>query len=67
MKISSGINTAEEEPLLHKLVVVGDCNVGKSCMLERFMYDTFDPHFAPTNSIDYLARRFVVDIIDEEN
>ena len=35
-----------------KLVIIGDTNVGKSCMLKRFTYDDFSKETHPTIGID---------------
>ena len=30
-------------PQTFKVVVVGDCNVGKTCLFKRYVEDTYDP------------------------
>ncbi|XP_063244228.1 uncharacterized protein LOC134543251 [Bacillus rossius redtenbacheri] len=40
----------------HKVVLLGDSGVGKTCLLTRFMYDTFDETHHPTVGIDFVSR-----------
>eukprot|EP00055_Hartaetosiga_balthica_P000571 m.136937 g.136937 ORF g.136937 m.136937 type:complete len:198 (-) comp11076_c0_seq1:81-674(-) len=36
-----------------KLLIIGDSNCGKSCLLIRFTNDTFDEHMSPTIGVDF--------------
>jgi len=45
-----------------KLVFLGDQSVGKTSIITRFMYDTFDSTYQPTIGIDFLSKT-----IDLEN
>ncbi|XP_065919136.1 ras-related protein ORAB-1-like isoform X2 [Dysidea avara] len=36
-----------------KVVVIGDARVGKSCLLQRFMNDTYDDNYTFTIGVDY--------------
>ena len=32
-----------------KLVLVGDAGVGKSCMIDNYLHNTFSENYEPTN------------------
>ncbi len=40
----------------YKLVFLGDQGVGKTSMITRFMYDTFDNAYQATIGIDFLSK-----------
>ena len=40
----------------YKLVFLGDIYVGKTCIINRFMYETFDHAYQPTIGIDFLSK-----------
>ncbi len=40
----------------YKLVFLGDQGVGKTCIITRFMYDTFDRNYQATIGIDFLCK-----------
>ncbi|EGR28462.1 Ras family protein, putative [Ichthyophthirius multifiliis] len=40
----------------HKIIFLGDQQVGKSCIIERFMYDVFDEKSHSTVGVDFLAK-----------
>jgi len=40
----------------HKLVFLGDQSVGKTSIITRFMYDTFDKQYQATIGIDFLSK-----------
>ena len=40
----------------YKLVFLGDQGVGKTSIITRFMYDTFDPNYQATIGIDFLSK-----------
>ena len=40
----------------HKLVFLGDQSVGKTSIITRFMYDTFDQAYQATIGIDFLSK-----------
>lgn len=40
----------------YKIVFLGDQGVGKTSLITRFMYDTFDSHYAATIGIDFLSK-----------
>ena len=42
----------------YKLVFLGDQGVGKTCIITRFMYDTFDRNYQATIGIDFLCKTF---------
>ncbi|PVH13538.1 uncharacterized protein CXQ87_001644 [Candidozyma duobushaemuli] len=40
----------------YKIVFLGDQSVGKTSLITRFMYDTFDEQYAATIGIDFLSK-----------
>lgn len=40
----------------YKIVFLGDQGVGKTSLITRFMYDTFDEQYAATIGIDFLSK-----------
>ena len=40
----------------YKLVVCGDVHVGKTSIITRFIYDTFDKQYQATIGIDFLCK-----------
>ena len=40
----------------YKIVVLGDINVGKTSILSRFRYGSFDPAYMPTLGIDFFTK-----------
>jgi len=40
----------------YKLVFLGDQSVGKTSIITRFMYDTFDTRYQATIGIDFLSK-----------
>eukprot|EP00826_Nyctotherus_ovalis_P055101 TRINITY_DN7295_c0_g1_i9.p2 TRINITY_DN7295_c0_g1~~TRINITY_DN7295_c0_g1_i9.p2 ORF type:complete len:218 (-),score=83.25 TRINITY_DN7295_c0_g1_i9:79-732(-) len=45
----------------YKIVLVGDAFVGKTCLINRFIYDTFDMSYQVTVGIDFLSKTLYVD------
>ena len=45
----------------YKIVFLGDQGVGKTSLITRFMYDTFDSHYAATIGIDFLSKTMYLD------
>jgi len=45
----------------YKLVFLGDQSVGKTSIITRFMYDTFDSTYQPTIGIDFLSKTMYLD------
>ncbi|CAM41428.1 small GTP binding protein rab6-like protein, partial [Leishmania braziliensis MHOM/BR/75/M2904] len=54
-KVSS-VSASSSSMLKHKLVLLGDQSVGKTSILTRFMYDTFDQQYQPTIGIDFFSK-----------
>lgn len=53
----SGVSVPQIAPLAkYKLVFLGDQGVGKTSMITRFMYDTFDNAYQATIGIDFLSK-----------
>ena len=40
----------------YKIVVIGDINVGKTSILSRFRYGSFEPSYLPTLGIDFFSK-----------
>merc|ERR1740133_195247 len=48
---------AQMPPLAkYKLVFLGDQGVGKTCIINRFVYDSFDKNYQATIGIDFLSK-----------
>lgn len=45
----------------YKIVFLGDQSVGKTLLITRFMYDTFDEQYAATIGIDFLSKTMYLD------
>lgn len=45
----------------HKIVFLGDQGVGKTSLITRFIYDTFNTHYAATVGIDFLSKTMYLD------
>ncbi|KUF94165.1 Vacuolar protein sorting-associated protein 13C [Phytophthora nicotianae] len=53
----ANVNVPQIAPLAkYKLVFLGDQGVGKTSMITRFMYDTFDNAYQATIGIDFLSK-----------
>ncbi|XP_065348851.1 ras-related protein Rab-18-B-like [Cloeon dipterum] len=52
----------QDQPITSlKILVIGESNVGKSSLMNRFIDDTFDPNMANTIGVDYRSRVVNVD------
>ena len=45
----------------YKLIFLGDQSVGKSCILNRFMNDTFSEDYQATIGLDFQSKNFQID------
>lgn len=55
--VPSAHHNAAAHPIVkHKLVFLGDQSVGKTSIITRFMYDTFDKQYQATIGIDFLSK-----------
>lgn len=55
--VANAVNVPQIAPLAkYKLVFLGDQGVGKTSMITRFMYDTFDNAYQATIGIDFLSK-----------
>lgn len=45
----------------YKIVFLGDLSVGKTSIINQFMYGTFDPAHQPTIGIDFLSKTMYLD------
>jgi Ras-related protein Rab-6A len=58
-KVSENVPATSAAPppvVKHKLVFLGDQSVGKTSIITRFMYDTFDRQYQATIGIDFLSK-----------
>jgi small GTP-binding protein len=51
---------SEPEPLAHKIVIVGDSDVGKTSIIRVFDEQTFNPSVSPTVGASFLSKTVVV-------
>jgi Ras-related protein Rab-6A len=57
MQPGSGLNSMQK----FKIVFLGDMSVGKTSVINQFMYGTFDPSHQPTIGIDFLSKTMYLD------
>ena len=43
----------------YKIVIIGDINVGKTSILSRFRYGSFEQEYMPTLDIDFFTKNFI--------
>lgn len=53
--------SSTSSPSKYKVVFLGDQSVGKTSIILRFMYDSFDPNYQATIGIDFLSKTMYVD------
>ena len=56
-----GEEQEEEEEEVFKIIVIGDTNVGKSCLAHRFCKGTFPERTEATIGVDFWERRLTLD------
>ena len=56
--LQSGITSQVKK---YKIVFLGDLSVGKTSIINQFMYGTFDPVHQPTIGIDFLSKTMYLD------
>lgn len=49
----------KQNPIL-KVVILGDSNVGKSCLMNRFVSNTFNDHTLHTLGVEFLQKELDV-------
>ncbi len=42
----------------YKIILLGDYSTGKTCILNRFMYDSYSEDYRTTVGIDFLSKTF---------
>lgn len=47
-----------------KIIVVGECGVGKSCLARRFVDNEFTENYTTTIGVDYYKKDIIVDDVD---
>ena len=58
--VDQGINPISTQAK-HKLVFLGDIYVGKTSIINRFMYESFDTNYQATIGIDFLSKTLYLD------
>ena len=53
--------TIEQEEIKYKLIVIGDENVGKTSILNRFKNNLFSPEYEPTVGLDFQSIPILID------
>lgn len=51
----------EQPPQLFKLIIIGDTNVGKTCILKKYVNDQFDENNSSTIGVEFLLKDVVID------
>ena len=49
------------EPTLIKIVIVGDAQVGKTSLLQRYVNDIFPEEYLPTIGVDFMIKTLSLD------
>lgn len=55
------INNEEQFDFLFKLVLIGDCGTGKTCVVQRFKTGNFIESHGNTIGVDFSLKTVVVD------
>jgi len=59
---SSLVNNGEDSfDFLFKIVLIGDCGVGKTCVVQRFKSGTFIERHGNTIGVDFSMKTVIVD------
>ena len=53
--------TIEQEEIKYKLIVIGDENVGKTSIINRFKNNLFSPEYEPTVGLDFQSIPILID------
>jgi small GTP-binding protein len=53
IKIIENANNSKLDYLFSKILVVGDCKVGKSSLIKRITSNKFDPNYKPTKGYEF--------------
>lgn len=53
--------TEEEEGKAIKIILLGDCGVGKTCIISRYMKDEFNEQTLSTNGASYAMKSLAID------
>ena len=49
------------QQVVHKIVFVGDCSVGKTAIINQYIYSSSSPDYKPTIGIDFFSKNLNVD------
>lgn len=55
------IPSDEAFDFLFKIVLIGDCDTGKTCVVQRFKSGVFVQHFGSTIGVDFSMKTVIVD------
>ena len=55
------VKTIEQEEIKYKLIVIGDENVGKTSIINRFKNNQFSPEYEPTVGLDFQSIPILID------
>ena len=55
------VTTIEQEEIKYKLIVIGDENVGKTSIINRFKNNQFSPEYEPTVGLDFQSIPILID------
>lgn len=51
----------ESQELTFKIIIVGTSNVGKSCLLMRYVNDQYTPQHYPTIGMEFFSKKLEID------
>ena len=59
--VSQNINNDENFDFLFKIVVIGDCGVGKTCVVQRFKTGNYVERHGNTIGVDFSMKTLNID------
>lgn len=60
-RLPNSANSDESFDCLFKIVVVGDCGIGKTSLVQRFKSGTFTERYTNTIGVDFAMKTVVVE------
>ena len=54
-------NTVYIKYIIHRILVIGDVASGKSSVIQKYVYKTFDAHYNTTLGVEFALKRVRVD------
>ena len=49
------------QPIIHKIVFIGDCSVGKTAIINQYIYSSSSSDYKPTIGIDFFTKNLQVE------